>query len=274
MDFDLNREKILDKAIHDCYCEMYAKAQPSADWDQLLKDAKDGKIGKDEKIFDRYYLSRDEYNYIVNKYLDAYNIKSVWQDYVEIVEEYLSNGGSKDKWIPDHTDKNGNWHPGYRGYEKVPKLVSQILEYLKAHSIGDANDAELLTAIVMNTISDCKEFYRFDREENSFTITCALGASPTSNSETVKKYWKEKTGEDIQIEERNPKLFWYLDKGYTDDDLAYEFEDLGKNWKEKLEQEWHDEIEKRKQKAQERLKRIEEQMSKSKEDDKQEFVEA
>ena len=39
----LNRREVLDKAIHDCYREMYAKAQPSADWDQIVQEFKDGK---------------------------------------------------------------------------------------------------------------------------------------------------------------------------------------------------------------------------------------
>lgn len=274
--FELNRDKVLDKAIMDCYREMYAKSQPSADWDQLVKDAEDGKISKDEKIYEHHYLSQEEYQYIVDKYLDGYAIRSDWKDYVGIVEDYLKKGGTKDKWIKEHTDEDGHWHPGYRGYEKVPKLEEQFAKYLNEYVTNDNQVAQDLVNIVMKTIEECKNFYRMNRDESSFRMTCALGASPTSNPETVKKYWKEKTGEDIQIEERNPKLFWYLDKGYTDEDLAYEFEDLGPDWKEKLKKEWADELEKRKQKAQERLKRLEEEIAKNKkeEDDKRESVEA
>ena len=115
--------------------------------------------------------------------------------------------------------------------------------------------ANNITKIVMDTIDECKKFYRFDREESSFRIAASLGASPTSNPESVKKYWKEKTGEDIQIEERNPKLFWYIDEGYTDEDLEYEFDDP--NWKENLNKEWKDELEKRAQRHNENLKKLE-----------------
>ena len=59
----IDREKILEKAIEDCYREMYAKAQPSADWDKLVQDYNDGKIDekKDGAVFNRHYLSSDEF---------------------------------------------------------------------------------------------------------------------------------------------------------------------------------------------------------------------
>ena len=82
----------------------------------------------------------------------------------------------------------------------------------------------------------------------------------------IKQYWKEKTGKDIVIEERNPKLFWYRDEGYTDEDLAYEFEDLGENWKEVLDKEWKDELEKRAQERNKRLKKLEAKIQKENKD--------
>lgn len=233
---------------------MYAKAQPSADWDQIVEEFKEGKRNKDERVYDQFYLSEEEYLYIVNKYLEAYRINSDWRDNVEFVENYLKDGGVKDKWIPRETDDDGFTHPGYRSYEDVPNLVDQFSKYLDNHSIKDKSIARDLANIVFDTINECKNFYKFDGEESSFKMTCAMGASPTSNAEMVKKYWKEKTGENIEIEERNPKLFWYHDKGYTDEDLAEEFDDP--NWKENLQKEWNDELEKRKQRLQERLKKI------------------
>ena len=243
----LDRKEILNKAIHDCFKEMYAKAQPSADWDQIIKEFEEGKRGKDEKVYEQHYLSQEEYTYILEKYLDAYNIRTQWKEDVEIVEEYLNSGGLKDKYIKEHTDKNGDFHPGYRSTEKVPSIKTQILKYLDKHNKSSENKeiATTLHKIVMKTISECKNFYKFDKEESSFRITIALGASPCCNPETVKRYWKEKTGEDIVIEERNPKLFWYRDMGYNDEDMANEFDDP--NWKETLDKEWKDELNKRAQ---------------------------
>lgn len=106
---------------------------------------------------------------------------------------------------------------------------------------------------IMETIKNCKEYYRFDREESEFSIAISLGASPTSNPKTVKEWWKTNKGIDIKIEERNPKLFWYYDNGYTDEELAWEFEDYGPNWKEKLYQEWQDEIRRKKEENKRKL---------------------
>lgn len=255
----ISRKSILDKAVHDCYKEMYAKAQPSADWDQIVKEFEEGKRNKDERVYEQHYLSQEEYIYIVEKYLEAYNIKPRWKDDVSIVEEYLLKGGLKDSYVPAKIDKDGFKHSGYRSTENVPPLKNQIRDIMYKFDTSEVAKevADNITNEVMKVIGLCKDFYKFDHEESSFRITCALGASPTSNPETVKKYWKEKTGEDIQIEIRNPKLFWYHDEGYTDDELAYEFEDLGENWKEVLDKEWKDELERRAQKRNERLKKLE-----------------
>ena len=257
----LNRKEVLNKAVHDCYKEMYAKAQPSADWDQIVQEFKDGIRDKDERVFEQHYLSQEEYTYIVNKYLEAYNITPHWRDDVSVVEEYLTKGGTKDKYIPDQFDEEGNLiECGHRGYEKVAPLKEHVFDIIYDEYDGNGEIAERVakdvTNKVMELIGECKDFYRFDNEDSSFRITCALGASPTPNPETVKRYWKEKTGEDIEIEERNPKLFWYRDEGYTDEDLAYEFEDLGENWKEALDKEWKDEIEAKKREQEEKLAKI------------------
>ena len=263
----LTREEILNTAIHDCYKEMYAKAQPSADWDQIIKEFKEGKRDKNECVYEQHYLSQQEYTYIINKYLEAYNITSQWRDDVEVVERYLNKGGYKDKYIPEHKDPDGFVHPGYRSYEEVPPLKEQILNIMKEFDCSEVAKevGENIYNKVMELISECKNYYKFDREESSFRCTIALGHSPTSNAETVKKYWKEKTGEDIKIEERNPKLFWYKDMGYTDEDMEYEFDDP--NWKETLDKEWKDEL---KKKEEESLKRREELEKKLKEEENNE----
>ena len=256
---NITREDVLGQAVEDCYREMFAKAQPEADWDNLIAEYKAGKIDeeKDGPIYDRHYLSYDEYVYIIDKYLSAYKIESEWKEDIGILEDYLNEGGSKDKYIESYTDENGDYHPGYRGYEKVPALKDQIKEYFEKNiCVGPGGDiyknVEDIIKIVMNDIATCKDFYNFNMDEMKFRNTLAFGSTPTSNPETVKKWWKEHYNVDIEIEERNPKLFWYLDHGYTDEDLEDEF---GENWKEKLDKEWKDEI---KAKEAEFQKKIEE----------------
>lgn len=238
----LVRRTIIERAYHDCMKEMYARAQPSCDYDQLLKDAEEGKIGKDERVYERYYLSQEEFEYIRKKYIDAYGLEATWKPNIEILERYLKEGGSKNKWIPDRVDEDGFRHPGHRGYEKVLPIQEQIDNIIKEH-FGEIESAELankLTKMVFDTITDCKEFYRFDREESDFSCAVALGASPTSNPKTVIEYWKSQ-GVDIEIEERNPLLFYDMDY-YGDEFEEIMEEDYGENWKEHWDNEWKAEI--------------------------------
>lgn len=256
----LNRDIILGQAVDACMKEMYTKAQPSADLEQIVQDIKDGKIDKNERIYERYYLSQEEFKYILNKYKESYRIKKEWAPNIEVLETYLKEGGNKDKYISEKIDENGFKHPGYRGYEKVAPLKDQIRKIMKDFDMSDCaqNVADEIYEKVMENIENCKDYYKFDREEDDFDFSIYLGASPTFNSESVKKWWKENKGIDIEIEDRIPRLFWYYDEGYTDEDLAEEFEDYGPNWKEKLYQEWQDEIKKKKEEQKKKLKEIKE----------------
>ena len=258
----LDRKDIFRKAFHDCMKEMYAKAQPSVDYDQLIEDYKSGKIGKDERICEYYYLSWDEFLYIRDKYAEAYGMTKTWIPNIEVLEQYLNEGGAKDKYIPEQVDENGFKHPGYRGYEKVAPLKDQIYNCLFEYT--EADDAKNITDkifnIVMDNISNCKDFYRFDRERDDFDCNVALGASPTSNPKSVIEYWKSQ-GKDIVIEERNPLLFW------EQDEYGEEFEEImkdeyGDNWKEYWDQRWKEEIEKKEKEKAKKLKELEKQYGK------------
>ena len=236
----LDRKEILERAYHECMAEMYAKSQPSADYNQLLEDAKNGKIGKDERVYERYYLSHEEFKHILGKYKEAYNIKSHWIDDIEVLERYIKEGGSKDKYIEAHTDEKGNYHPGYRSYEKVKPIKEQISDVLKEYSLYDENMHNKLYDTVTNIIDTCKNFYRFDREESSFDCSVALGPSPNSCAEAVIQYWAHQ-GVDIKIEERNPLLLWDIDY-YGDDFEEVMKDEYGDNWKEYWDKKWKEEI--------------------------------
>ena len=75
----VSRKEILEQAVHDCYKEMYAKAQPSIDWDQIVQEFKEGKRDKDERVYEQHYLSQDEYIYArymeVREKLIAHNLR-------------------------------------------------------------------------------------------------------------------------------------------------------------------------------------------------------
>lgn len=259
---NIDRDSILLEAVENCYREMFAKAQPEANWDNLIAEYKAGKIDekKDGPIYDRHYLSCKEYTYIIDKYLKAYRIESEWKDDIEVLEDYLKNGGSKDKYIEAHDDEYG-YHPGYRGYEKVAPLKEHIKNIIDPYQLTSDDKNELTNEVVnkvFELIDTCKNFYRFNTDEEKFRNTLAFGATPTSNPETVKQWWRDHYNVEIEIEERIPKLFWYFDHGYTHEDLIDEF---GEDYGEKLTKEWEDE--KTAKKAEyEKLKREWEERSK------------
>lgn len=260
----LDREEILAKAYHDCMCEMYAKAQPEADWDNILEEYRTGKLGKEDRVYERHYLSMDEFLYIRDKYKTAYNIIGHWKDDADFLIKTLKEGGLKDKYNPEVIDEDGFKHPPYRSAEDVGTLKDNIDKIFEQY-IGEKNTQKLrdeITNKVIDLLENYKDFYRFDREEETFDINISLGASPSSNAETVKKWWKENYNVDIEIEERNPRLFWYRDNNYTDEDLAEEFD--SENWKEIVDNEWEEEKAEKKHKQEEALKALKEEYAKFK----------
>jgi len=201
----LNRSEIMDKAIIDCYRELYKRAQPSADYDELSQGVKDGTVIDTDAnpIYKRYYLSQEDFKYIVNKYLEAYRFKNEWLSNMDIVIKYLEKGGLKDIYVKD---KNGT---GHREAEKT-KPIKEL--------IGEDN-----ANIVLELLKNCKDFYRFDREESQFSASVYLGGTPTSNKEDVIEYWKSQ-GKDITIVDRVGEQLWYEDY-------------YGDNWKQVMEEE-------------------------------------
>lgn len=256
----LDREEILAKAYNDCIREMFAKAQPSADWDNIIEEYKAGKIDekKDGPIYDRHYLSHAEFMYILDKYMKAYRIESEWKDDVEVVEEYLNVGGLKDKYIKDWDDEHGH-HPGYRSYEEVPPLKEHIEKIIYDEYDGNGEIAERVaqdvTNKVMELISTCKNYYSFDVDEQKFRNTVFMRCSPTSKIETVKKWWKDHYDVDIEIEERNPLLFWEKDY-YGDNFEEIMEEEDGPNWKEIWDKKWKDDVAKKKAEHEAKLKEL------------------
>lgn len=258
-DFNIDRESVLLQAVEDCYREMFAKAQPTADWDNLIQEYKEGKIDEktDGPIYNRHYLSYREYAYIVDKYIEAYKIKSGWNDHIDILKDYLIKGGSKDTYIDEHTDENGGHHSGYRWYEEVPPMVEHIEKIILDEYDGNkevASDvAQNVANKVIELINTCQGYYRFNIDECKFRNTLAMGATPTSNAETVKKWWKDHYDVDIEIVERNPLLLWEYDN-YGDQMDEIMTDDYGENWEQIWWDKYHKEEAEKKAKIEEALK--------------------
>ena len=179
------RSKILEQAIHDCLNEMYQKSQPSTTWDDIVKKYESGEYDENTKIYEHHYLSQEEYEEIEEKYIRAYRIHNEWEQDAQLMIDYLQLGGTKDKWIPEHTDKDGFTHPGYRGYEKTPKLEDALKEIINNPEI----EKQVLNK-VFELMNNCKDFYCPNREENYFRFSM-MNYSPCSNKESVQKHHTE-----------------------------------------------------------------------------------
>jgi len=212
--FYIDRKSIIDEAYIRCMTEMYAKAQPSADYKELMAKKKTGEIVDTDidPIYRRYYLSQEEYEYILNKYIEAYNMTVHWKDNMDHAISYLRDGGLTTAY------KENASGVSYKTTEKTPKITDVI---------GEEHAGE-----VMKLLELCKDFYKFDREKDDFSTSLALWGSPTFNKEGVIRYWKEH-GQDITIEDRNPETFWYRDAYGDGWKEVYEWEmEEAKRWEE------------------------------------------
>lgn len=248
----IDRDVIIKRAIDECMEEMYLKAQPSVNYKELIEKVKSGEIedSRENPIYNRHYLSQAEFKYIKDKYAKAYDFISHWKEDIEILEEYLNKGGNKDKFIPETMEEDGSTHPGYKSYKKVKPLKEQLKEI-----IHDDKKLDKVVDVVMNTIKDCKDYYKFDNGKEIFDYHICLGASPTSNKDVVKKYW-ESQGKIIEIEDRNPLLLWDMDYYGSEFEEVFK-EEYGEDWKEFWDKQYQDKLEEDKKQREEELKKWE-----------------
>lgn len=232
----LDRRQIIQQAYTECMREMYAKAQPSADYDAIVAGVKDGTIEDSDKdpVYARYYLSEEEFKYILNKYIKAYGMERKWRSYTGIVDTYFKGGGHRNVCVNHCKELICVPHIKKAFAEEIYDNFGNIL----------GEDTEKLSEILSNKVFEylqwCVDFYRVDREADSFSASVALGCSPTSNPTSVIEYWA-KRGIDIDIEWRNPLLLWKMDE-CGDEFEEYMVEEYGDGW----EKYWKDEWEKRK----------------------------
>ena len=83
------------------------------------------------------------------------------------------------------------------------------------------NQIEFIKGVFEQYFDWCTTFYGGQREQCSFLMS--LYASPNTNPEVVKQYWKEVHGKDIEI---NEKSIWDEDDQYwnieDDEDVCIE----------------------------------------------------
>lgn len=178
------RDEILGKALDECVTEMYRWAQPSIDLQQLIKDGY--KDGEENPLYSKHYLSSDNYAYIKDSYASAYGIVDDWNDIFDLIYRQLNEGGIEDDYKPATKER-----PGYRDYKRVDSLK----EHLKNPEDYDT---------VIEYIKKIQNFFKGHcRELNQFSMSLALGMSPTSNPKDVETYWQEHGRPDFKVKEFN-----------------------------------------------------------------------
>jgi hypothetical protein len=187
-----NRQEILIEAVTRCLNEMYQKSQPSATWEQVNENVRNNVYGGAKDAYNFYYLADQEYLDILDKYMSMYNIKNRWADDAQLMIDYLRHGGTKNKYIQPNTDEDGNYHPGYRGYEEVDSLETYFVQL-----ISDVVERKRATEKVFELMENCKDFYLGNKEESSFRMSITDYA-PCMRKDTVISKWKE-LGKDITI---------------------------------------------------------------------------
>lgn len=161
-----------------CLNELYEASQPSITFDKVLNESK----ATDEAIYEQHYLSQEDCEYIIDKYVNLYRLKDKFQDHCDLIIEDMVKGCNKDIYI---TPKDGS--PSYRDYESVPPIKEII---------GEKAAEKVIEFIKMR-----KDFYKFNRKCENFKFNM-WNYSPTSNKQLVIDYWKSK-GIDIKIVDRN-----------------------------------------------------------------------
>lgn len=228
----ITRRDIMQEAYNACMREMYAKAQPSADYDAIVAGVKDGTIQDSDKdpVYSRHYLSQEEFKHILNKYIKAYGMEKKWNSYVGIIETYLKGGGHRNIYVNNSKELICVPH--------IKETFTKEINDNFGNVLGEDTEklSEILSNKVLEYVQWCRDFYMVDREADSFSASVALGESPSSNPDAVIEYWA-RHGVDIDIEWRNPLLLWEMDE-YGEHFEEYMAEEYGDDWEQYWKREW------------------------------------
>lgn len=254
----ITRDDVLSQACVDCMKDLYSFAYPKVTWEDFKKENEVyNKKYKTWENFDKAFQEKDKNPEIWLQYQSTFKdwenksitecigpkpfefyflpkevMKSICEEYVyaykiddqqgllntiHILKEYCRNP-IVDKYIDEHTDENGDWHPGYRSYvhpDNLKKIINIILKEFNVDDIVDDEErlmlCDELQAKFFEFLDMAGNFYNWNRDLNSFNMTVYLGASPNSNKEAVIKNWKEYRNKDIEIDEEQIKKEYYGD---------------------------------------------------------------
>lgn len=234
----LTRNDVIRDAVDKCMEELYSYAQPSITWGDFVKENTEynkkykeweSKDIKDKPItesigprpYEFYFLPKEILNEVALSYVYAYKLDNQQNllDIIETLKGYCKDP-IVDKYIKEHTDEFGNWHPGYKSYEHPDNLEKKLRNYIIDNFYDSINPSDDITKFSKELLDEffkfldmAGKFYNWNSELNAFNMNVYLGASPNSNKETVIENWKKYRGKDIEINEEQ-----IIKDFYGDDD--------------------------------------------------------
>lgn len=210
----ITRNDVIEHAAKECMRELYSLAQPFItleelekenieyskkykEWELSSKSIKNRKEAIGPSPYEFYYLPKEVMNEICDSYIYAYKFNSQQEllDTIEILKRYC-NEPTVDKYIKEHTDEYGNFHPGYRSYDHPDNLVTCLNKITENEDLSSKCRDEFFKFLDM-----ASNFYKWNWDLNSFNSYIYLSYSPSINKQAVIDNWKKYRNKDIEIDE-------------------------------------------------------------------------
>ncbi len=237
----ITRDEVLSQAVNQCIKELYSLVQPHVEWDEFViqnklysnqykiweesRDTDPNYIGKSivecigPRPYEFYYLPKEVMKRVCDSYVYAYRIdtRQEFLDSIEVLKNYCKEP-IVDKWI-EGEDEND---PGHRGYEHPDSLHKELATILKIYCDDSEADFGYVAQEIQNKFFEFLDmagnFYNWNRDLNTFSVSVYLGPSPNSNKEAVIENWKKYRDKDIKIDEKQ-----YEDEDIDDEQIEEEF---------------------------------------------------
>lgn len=216
----MTRENVLNQAVDQCMKELYSYAYPKITWEEfveqnksyLKKEKEYNKLSKkldfcgylEPKPFEFYYLPKEILKDITDSYIYAYKLDSQENllTIIDILKDYCKNPVVS-KWNKKDETESLNT------YEHPDNLETQLYDLIPDTGFETSAISENIQNKFFEFLDMAGKFFKWNRELNFFNMSIYLGASPSSNKESVIKNWKKYRNKDIEINDKQIKLEYY-----------------------------------------------------------------